>query len=435
LKIAILDCLRRGDHKDFNGGYGTTFNIGTGIRSFILGRARASFEYLPSMNNGYLSAFLKKDGFDVQYIDKLNGYVDAKVLFLQPTLINFNFEKKSLKNLKLSNSKIHLVVFGPLVNQMPNEWSELADTIIVGDFENLFNGNYSIEKLPLGQIKVGPLETLDSLPFPDWSLYDYQKFKQYPLFKKAPLFFIQASRSCPYRCSYCPYIVNGTKYLRRSVNDVIEEIKHNIYNYGAKAILFRDPIFGLDTKWLEEFCEKMVAQNIQVDWGCETRLDHLTEPLIIMMKKAGLKSIKVGIESFDHEQLKSLGRFPPEIKHQENIIKVLKQNKVTVVGFYILGLPDDTIKSVKKTIGYSIRLNTSFVNYTLCTPLPGTKFYEEIKDKIFEKNYERFDNFHPVFTHKNITFEELKALQNGAFRKFYFRFNYLWWIFKEMLNV
>ena len=93
--------------------------------------------------------------------------------------------------------------------------------------------------------------------------------------------------------------------------------------------------------------------------------------------------------------------------------------------FSSTNLSDDTEKNIKATIKYAKKLNTDFVNFTICTPIPGTQFFEEIKNDLITDNWEEFDNFHVVFKHKHLTKEKLLKLQEKAITGYYFRPKYI----------
>ncbi|GAF69094.1 unnamed protein product, partial [marine sediment metagenome] len=131
------------------------------------------------------------------------------------------------------------------------------------------------------------------------------------------------------------------------------------------------------------------------------------------------------IESLDHNLLKKHKRNPPNIKHQEKIINFCKKIGIKIIAFYIIGLPTDTKKSIQKTISYSKKLNTSFANFNICTPIPGTIFYEKLKNKIVETNLNNYDNFHSVFKHDTLTKNEILKLQEKAITGYYFRIKYI----------
>lgn len=430
MKIALLDIWKPGDKKDFNSGYGTTFTPGSSFLARILTRLRSSNEYLPLLNYGYNSAVLKQNGHDVELVENTLP-VGFDLVILHASLIRHNEEMAMLEGIRKSQTPICII--GPLGSEWPHLFDELADTIIIGDAETVLAEFHNIDDLPKGRVKATPVENLDELPFPDWSIYDYRKFTQYPLLKSTPIVMIQGSRSCPYKCNYCPYITPTKNYKTRTPDNVIAEIKHMKKTYGAKSILFRDPVFGIKKKWALELCKKMVEEKVDMPWACETRTDHLDEEMIDIMYDAGLRAMKVGIESSDAEILKNLKRKPPEFEHQDRMVRYAEKKGIAIAAFYIVGLLDDTVDTMELTLQDAIRLNPSFANFNLCTPLPGTEFYDQVKDRIYDFNLNNYDNYHSVFTANGATPEQISYYQDRSMVRFYFRLGFFFKAVNHML--
>ena len=131
--------------------------------------------------------------------------------------------------------------------------------------------------------------------------------------------------------------------------------------------------------------------------------------------------MKVGIESSDEEILRNLKRKPPAIEHQDRMIHYAEKKGIAVAAFYIVGLLDDTVETMEQTLKDAIRLNPSFANFNLCTPLPGTEFYEQVKDRIYDFNLNHYDNYHSVFTANKATPEQITYYQDRSMVRFYFR--------------
>lgn len=422
MRVSILDVYVAGDNRDYNGGYGTTFSVGTSLPARLLEMARKKGEYFPLLNYGYLSSVLKQNGHDVS-LDINNIRADADLVVLQASLIRHNEEIQYLKRIRSeTNAKICLI--GPLASTTPDRFISYADTIISGDPEPPFLDLTRIEDLPSGIIHSPRIEDLDELPFPDWTIYDYNTFSQSPILKRKPTAFIQGSRSCPYLCNYCPYIAIKKAYRIRRADKVVEELKHLKMTYGVRAVMFRDPVFSVNRKWVVELCMRIKESGLDLELGCETRADRLDEELVDLMHEAGFRAIKVGIESTNLEALKTHKRNPPSVEQQERIVNYCESKGIQIVAFFILGLPDDTPETIMQTIRYSHYLNPSLANFTICTPIPGTGFYDEVKDRIFDHDYNNYDNFHPVFHLEYLKPDELKDYQEKALVSFYFRFGF-----------
>ncbi len=423
MRVSLLDVYVAGDNRDYNGGYGTTFSVGSSLRARLLEIARTKGEYFPLLTYGYLAAVLKLNRHDVT-LDINRIRADADLVILQASLIRHNEELQYLKRVR-SETNARICLVGPFASTTPDLFRSYADTIVSGDAEGPFLNLQRLEDLASGIIATSRVDDLDALPFPDWSVYDYKRFSQSPIFKRRPTAFIQGSRSCPYLCNYCPYIAVKKSYRIRKVSEVLDELKQLSTVYGVRAVMFRDPVFSLNRKWVLELCDGIKKSGLDLELGCETRADRLDEELVDRMHEAGFRAIKIGVESTNYDALRAHKRSPPAIEHQENIVSYCESKGIRIIAFFILGLPEDTPATIRQTIQYSHHLNPSLANFTICTPIPGTEFYEEVKDRIFNHNYNDYDNFNPVFHLDHLKPEQLKKFQEEALVSFYFRFGFL----------
>jgi radical SAM superfamily enzyme YgiQ (UPF0313 family) len=430
MNIALLDIKKNGDNKDYNGGFGTTFQIGSSFKSKILSFVRSNLENFPTMSYAYVAGIFKQNNHSVKYyVNKIPNSAD--LVLIHVSLIRHKEELAYIKKMKQQDMKIG--VYGPLATVKPELFKEV-DFIIQGEPEQVILKISKSNKIPKGKVKSEPIMDLDSLPFPDWDIFPVRQYSFSPTLPLKPFIFILASRGCPYGCTYCPYKVFGT-YRARNSEKVIKELKWLKQKYKIKAFYFRDPTFSINPERIKELANLMLKNRLNLRWGCETRLDLLDIDLLKLLHKAGLRAIKVGVESLDHRLLKKHKRVPPNIKHQEKIINFCKKIGIKVIAFYIIGLPTDTKESIKKTIKYSKKLNTSFANFNICTPIPGTGFYDELKDKIYETRLNKFDNFHSVFKHDKLTRKEMLKFQEDAITSYYFRIKYIGRYLMDKLKV
>jgi len=428
MKIALLEIKKRGDNKDYNSGFGTTFEIGNSFGARILAKARSNLENIPTMSYTYISAIFKKYGHEVEYY--LNEVpTQADLVLLQVSLIRHNEDLEYIKSVKSKGLKIG--VYGSLAYAMPELFQE-ADFIIQGEPEQAVIDICETNVIPSGLIQPRPVMHLDSLPFPDWDTLPLDDYSFSPILPGLPFTFVLASRGCPYKCSYCPYKVCN-EYRVRKPEKVIEELKYLKERYQIKAFYFRDPCFSINDERIKEFAHLMIQNGLDLKWGCETRLDLLNKPLLELLYLSGMRAIKVGVESIDHNSLKEYGRLPPAVLHQEEIVRFCKKIGIKVIAFYILGLPNETKESIKNTIRYSRKLNTSFASFNICTPIPGTPFYLEMKDKLIEKDLNKYDNFHVVFEHNNLSEKDILKLKQKAIVGYYFRPRYIWRYLKDKI--
>lgn len=417
MKITLLNIENTGDNKDYNGGFGTTFQVGNSLGAKFIERLRFSGECIPLISYGQLAGIFKQNGHTVNVMTNEIPR-DSDLVIIQCSLIRHKLEIDFIKRIRRETaSKIGLI--GPFVSVRPDIFANYANFIIKGEPEDVALG-IKDSHIPEGVIESHPIMDLDSLPFPDWSVFTIEKFSFKPTIMRRPFTFIQTGRGCVYSCNYCPYKVFGL-HRERSPQNIVDEIKHLVEKYNIQGLMFRDPCFTFNRDRAVEIAIKITERNIDIEWGCETRLDRLDIELLELLYKSGLRTLKVGIESAEPAILKQQKRKSVDISHQEKILRYCDKKGIRVGAFYILGFEEDTKASIMKTIKFAKELNTDFASFTICTPIPGTDYYEQKKSEIFEEDWEKFDNFHSVFKHKNLTPEELRKLQEFAIVSYYLR--------------
>lgn len=102
-------------------------------------------------------------------------------------------------------------------------------------------------------------------------------------------------------------------------------------------------------------------------------------------------------------------------------MEILRQNGIESYGSYIIGNLNESAADVEKTIDMAVRLNTNIAQFSILTPYPGTKLYEQIKDRIFCRRWKFYDGLHIVFRHPLINRHYLQFLLIKAFVRFYHR--------------
>ena len=88
---------------------------------------------------------------------------------------------------------------------------------------------------------------------------------------------------------------------------------------------------------------------------------------------------------------------------------------------YIVGLPSDTEETYLKTLNFSKKVSSTYAQFSVFTPYPGTPIFDIYKNKINENTYEKFNQYNLIFKHKNLDNNKIKNLKNYGYKKFYFR--------------
>ncbi len=274
-------------------------------------------------------------------------------------------------------------------------------------------------------------QELDDLPFPDLDLYDIWKYKNPRIFSRAhPLIQYETSRGCPFRCNFCSA---ENAYRIISPDRVIETLKF-FQKRGVRELRISDDQFLVNLKRGKIIIEKMIQSGLdfKVNLGNGVRADRCDEEFLRLAKRAGFYSIGAGFESGDQEALDSLGK-SLDLEKSLRCAEMIKKIGIEVVGFFMIGAPADTIKSMQRTINFAKMLMPDLAKVTICIPFPDTELFR-IYDRqglILSRNWADY-NIHRsvgVYRHPNpdLTPEVLCYWYNKFYRDFYFNPRYMLW--------
>ncbi len=281
-----------------------------------------------------------------------------------------------------------------------------------------------------GNIHVNkPVESLTSLelgmlPYPD--LKDYYNGAQ-SLVGKNSYYTIFASRGCPYNCAFCMQVM-GRKVRQRSAENIIKEMEYAISHYGAHTFNFADDIFLFDNYKTRETLQLMVDKFSlkRVRWSGLTRANLVTKELLNLAKKAGCFHLEIGVESGDNEILRTINK-GITVEQVRGAVKIIKDFGISVGAYYILGHPNETLETMKKTINLAAELNTHTIAIGLMVPYPGTRIYEmacqgEGGYRLLTEDWSQYDKYGGrVLEVGNLTFNQLSRWQAWAMVYFYLR--------------
>lgn len=141
---------------------------------------------------------------------------------------------------------------------------------------------------------------IDSLPFPDISL------QLVPIKDPQNNFGIMTtSRGCPLDCVFCSSPRLWNKKIRfRSVDNVMAEIEARHGRYGVKRYYFCDDNISINKRFAKELCRRIIEKGWDLSWSCEARVGSFDAETLKLMKEAGCKRIKLGVESGSDKVLK-----------------------------------------------------------------------------------------------------------------------------------
>ncbi|MBP1595441.1 MAG: radical protein [Acidobacteria bacterium] len=427
MKIVLLSASRHKNCtlKDVAGGFGTVFTVGNSPFARLLEVAKRRIAAIPNITLAYLHSVLKQHGAEVKILEvrQMSQLEPADLYLISSSIVDCKFEREIGREARRRyGSKVGF--FGVFAANVPEFFAEAADFIVRDEIENIAP-SIARGHVPNGTVSAGFVEDLDSLPYPTWEQFHIERFRYQIVTGRGITLPMLGSRGCPYTCNYCPYLVNA-KYRTRSVENIVGEIEHLVGRYGIRGISFRDPnlTYGRQRAW--ELADLILHRGLSVHWGMEARTDRLDTGLVSLLHRAGLRCVEVGIESANEATLRANSRKAIPKRHQEAIIRHCHRLGIRVIANYTFGLPNDTVDGILETIRYAKRMNTFAIQFTVTTPYPGTQFFRNVEDRIFDHDWENFNGWTSVFRHQKISPEELHHLREFAYVSYHLRPRYVW---------
>ncbi|MCC6346542.1 MAG: TIGR04295 family B12-binding domain-containing radical SAM protein [Nitrospirales bacterium] len=284
--------------------------------------------HLP-LEYGYAKALLENGGHEVILVDGQReslspGAIRERVAGFAPDLAvvttapSYLFWRCAPPELRVPRETVRalrgvcrtLAVIGPHGSVTPASVLEKlgVDVVVMGEGEEILPLLAAREKGDWGEVPsvcyrengtirvqggphAGDLSLLPALHWPDAMIrecrHHHHRFDASP---SSPGAEVEASRGCPYRCSFCAKGAFRGRYRKRPLPVVLEEVD-GLLAQGVGYLYFIDELFLPDRRLLEALRER------KVQFGIQTRIDLWSHGMLDLLGSAGCVSIEAGVES------------------------------------------------------------------------------------------------------------------------------------------
>ena len=386
---------------------------------------------------GLLTIAAAVKDFDVRVIDLKGEYdlhpeapdlkdqVIASLEEFNPEIVGVTFIASEFyygmdifRTVKLFNSGILTVAGGLHVTICPGDFTDASvDVLCPGHSAGIFR------ELVIAREKGKPIETVPgivlntasghlrtALPDQGWDaagknfiMPDRSHLKRWLQTYKvgkdpSPATYIFTSLGCPYECSFCSiWPQHDRKYYVRSVESVIDELKQ-LQEY--ETVRFADANTIVDVNFIHALFDRISEEGIKKKYIMDIRSDVAVRhpDLIEKLAGAGLKVVICGFESFREEELRQYNK-NTSVSYIKESIDIFHRNGIMLRGNYIVpnGYDEDDFRALADYAGSN---RVVYAGYTILTPMPGTVFYNEIKDQIIDRDLSKYNFFNSVLKTK-----------------------------------
>lgn len=266
-----------------------------------------------------------------------------------------------------------------------------------------------------------PLKNLDKLPQPAWDLIDINQYKKiWNSGKQEFTLNLATTRGCPFKCNWCAKPIYGNRYNSHSPKYIIAQIKYLKKNFNVKRFWMCDDIFGLKPNWVQEFNKELKKEKLNISYYIQSRADLLLkEDTIDALAESGLEEVWIGAESGSQKILDAMDK-GTSVEQIYKATKLLKDKKVRIAFFIQFGYLTENKEDINKTINMITELVPDNIGISVSYPLPGTKFYNKVKDDLkLKANWTDSDDLDMMFqgTFNSKFYKKLQRFVHKEFRK------------------
>lgn len=436
----------------------------------------------PEIGLGVLASHLRAEGHQVAILDCIRDGVRTETAFMQqvsafsPQLVGFKaftmdvpFVKEASRWLKKAYPDCPVVVGGPYPSGDPQGLhqvlpdcdfgfvgeadigfpqlvkkleEERADHLSLSDLKEI-PGLIAQKEGQVLQNPTGARKNLDEVMIPAWDLIDPRTYSPY---RRAwgsggpytPIYF---TRGCPYDCTFCAVkVINGKLMRRRSVENIVSELKLLYDHYGVRSLSVADDMWTIYKPHVLEVCEGILQSGLKFKWDFPNavRIDSIDEEMLKLFERCGWVSISIAIETGSQEVIDHMKKKIQLEEAREKAELIKRVTNMELFGFFIMGYPKEDERALKATVSFALSLPLDHCLFFYFTPHPGTEIYRELAATMPEK-FQNVDwaSFHydkPTFSPASVPLEVLKRHVQMGFIRFYARPRILWGMWSRRKN-
>lgn len=193
---------------------------------------------------------------------------------------------------------------------------------------------------------------------------------------------VQTQRGCPLRCTYCTYpLIEGKKSRYRSGEEIVEEMRR-LKALDVHYTFIVDSVFNTRPDHVARICDALIKADLKMSWQCFMRPRGASKELLSLMKRAGMKHVEFGSDSFSDPVLKSYAKSFTwdEIRDASVAAHDLGLH---YSHFIIFGGPGETWETVEETIARANSLPGAYYFATIGMRVyPDTPLWRQLKPEL-----------------------------------------------------
>lgn len=240
------------------------------------------------------------------------------------------------------------------------------------------------------------IKNLDMLPMPAWDMLPYSEdyiknsisadrvgsLRKEIAVQSATIF---TTRGCPMKCTFCAsHSVHGKSIRAHSVTYIMNHIDWLVEKYDINNLVIQDDMFNFSSERVIQFCKTLFGKyqnRFNLEFPSGLAVWNLNEEVIIHLKKVGLNSIAIAVESGSPYVQKFILKKNLNLSLVKEKVDLLKKYEIGIRAFYIIGFVGETLDMMQQTVQFALDLNIDWSEIKIFTPLVGSEMYESAQQK------------------------------------------------------
>jgi len=309
-----------------------------------------------------------------------------------------------------------VVAGGKYASTFPQEVVPHMDVTVAGEADRIWPG--VVEDIVAGRhrrlYEAPPLRSLEGIPTPRYDLVES---------RYAVPVVLEATRGCPFKCTYCQLNIRPGAYRVRPIDEVIRDLTatSQLPYHKRKLAMLLDNNLGGDMGYAKELLQevaklKLWALGVQFAFSC------LNDPEFVdLLAAANCRMAFLGLESLNEPSLLAVQKRQNRVSDYERKVMALKERGILSFSGMMLALDEDTPEYYATLPERLEEVDPSAIFLSISIPIPGTPFHQEMasEGRIFDPDLAHYEGDHLVFAPKYVTPEQVFATRKRLMRTFY----------------
>lgn len=341
------------------------------------------------------------------YLEEIPWDSDADVVGISAQVMTHS---RAIELADAFRTRGKIVIMGGFLPSMhPDRVVDHVDALCIGEGDKVWQKILQdIECGTLQKIYRGsPQDDVSAIPTPRYDLIKRQHRTSMP---------VQATRGCPFTCSYCSIIQVYPGYRLRPVADVIRDIRAS----GSKDIHFTDDNLTENRRYARELFTAMRQLNVR--WGAQVTINIARDSKLLRLAyAAGCRMLAVGVESLSQQNLDHMSKQFTKVPDFTRAFKSIQDSGIGVHALIVFGMPDDTVTTFDDTVTYLEERGVAIAEFFIYTPYPGTPEGARLlqEQAIIDHDLSHYRECYVTFKHPRMSAEEILSGYWRALRRFY----------------